>query len=278
MFLLLKGEEFGQCPVCCISSEVKKLPSHCALESCSVTSWLCGTRQGNSFYSAESCDRWKAGPWWRSSVQSLFLPAACLLLDYLSHFYLSSRQATNKRQPWTPVPPLTAVALFWLFLVSVIVVPWSHKAPGTSENQALLMATQSLTLSQTHHLLLALEFTNGTLKMKRATEISTELQSMHWLGLIANTCFLLFVGRNWINPGSIWRGTEENQHWDGTHHRATGPVSGWTNNWPWCQHSQCSSYPFEEVSLFRALLQFCCQLISNKNECCYDWVATVLFF
>lgn len=28
------------------------------------------------------------------------------------------------------------------------------------------MATQSLTLSQTHHLLLALEFTNGTLKMK----------------------------------------------------------------------------------------------------------------
>lgn len=41
------------------------------------------------------------------------------------------------------------------------------------------MATQSPTLSQTHHLLLALEFTNGTLKMKRATEISTELQSMH---------------------------------------------------------------------------------------------------
>lgn len=167
---LLKGEDFGQCPVCCISSEVKKSPSHCTLESCSVTSWLCGTRHGNSFYSTESCDGWKAGPWWRSSVQSLFLAAAFLLLDYLSHFYLSSRQATNKKHPWTPVPPLTAVASFWLFLISVILVPRSHKVPGTSENQALLMATQSFTLSQTHHLLLALEFTNGTLKMKRAAE------------------------------------------------------------------------------------------------------------
>lgn len=68
LYLLLKGEDFGPRPACCINSEGKESLSHCILESCSVTSWLCGTRRGNCFLVSESSEGWKTGLWWKSSV------------------------------------------------------------------------------------------------------------------------------------------------------------------------------------------------------------------
>lgn len=171
---------------------------------------------------------------------------------------------------------LNAVVSVCPFLVSVILVPWSHKAPGTSENQAQNTTTQSLTLSQTH-LLLALEFIKGTLKMEMATGCGKPTVPEHVLiGFCCKYLICSTSGGNWIDPGSVWRGTEENQHWDGAHHRATSPFSWWTNNWPWCQHSQCSPHPSEEVRVCSSGL--CCNLIVNssvKKECSYDWVVIV---
>lgn len=74
---------------------------------------------------------------------------------------------------------VTAVILFWLILVSAILVLSRHKMHCTFENQAMLTAEQSLTESQPHHLL-ALEFSDGALKMKRAARCGDpELQRMH---------------------------------------------------------------------------------------------------
>lgn len=73
LYLLLKGEDFGPCPACCINSEGKESLSHCILESCSVTSWLCGTRQENCFRISESSEGWKTGLWWKNSCVELLL-------------------------------------------------------------------------------------------------------------------------------------------------------------------------------------------------------------
>lgn len=245
MYLLLKREDSGLCPACCISSERKKSLSHCTFESCTVTSWLCGTRQGNCFYSAESCEGWKTGPWWRSSLQSLFLPAASLFSLYFHFAYPTFTWAAGKL-PTKGIPEHQCH--LWLL--------WPHSGTSLSVSSLfpevirclvplkimLCIPLQSLTVGQTHHLLLALGFTMRLLVVE-----NPQLHSVCWPGLVVNVQFLVLVGRNWIDPGSVWRGTEENQHWDGAHHRATSPFSGWANNWPWCQHSQCSPHPLEEV-------------------------------
>lgn len=82
--------------------------------------------------------------------------------------------------------------------------------------------------------------------------------------IVANAWLLLLVGRNWIDPGSVRRGAEENQHWDGAHHRATSSFSGRANNWPWCQHSQCCSHPPEEVRV-------------DSSGLCWNFFAISLF-